>query len=63
MLLVRDLMGHSSITTTTTYAQFDRTGAAEAIMALRLGADEPSPVRLVMTDRCLRCDGSRRGAN
>jgi integrase/recombinase XerC len=40
LLLVRDLMGHSSITTTTTYAQFDRAGASEAVMALRPGDNE-----------------------
>jgi integrase/recombinase XerC len=34
LLLVRDLMGHSSITTTTIYAAFDRAGAQEAITAL-----------------------------
>ena len=34
LLLVRDLMGHSSITTTTVYAAFDRAGAAAAVTAL-----------------------------
>jgi site-specific recombinase XerD len=34
LLLVRDLMGHSSITTTTVYAAYDRAGAAEAVEAL-----------------------------
>lgn len=34
LLLVRDLMGHSSVTTTTVYAAFDRVGAVEAVQAL-----------------------------
>lgn len=43
LLLVRDLMGHSSITTTTAYAAFDRAGAAEAVLALECPAVTPSP--------------------
>jgi len=34
LLLVRDLLGHSSVRTTTVYAQFDRAGAAAAVLAL-----------------------------
>ena len=34
LLLVRDLMGHSSITTTTLYAASDREGAYQAVAAL-----------------------------
>lgn len=36
LLLVRDLMGHSSITTTTIYADYDREGAPEAVQALEV---------------------------
>lgn len=42
LLLVRDLMGHSSITTTTIYAAFDRDGAEGAVAALEV---HPVPVR------------------
>lgn len=34
LLLVRDMMGHSSITTTTVYAAFDRDDATQAVSAL-----------------------------
>lgn len=50
LLLVRDLMGHSSITTTTIYASYDRAGAATAVDALsvrpsRPGGGVPSELR------------------
>lgn len=41
LLLVRDMMGHSSITTTTVYAAFDRDGAAQAITALSAYGSQP----------------------
>jgi integrase/recombinase XerC len=34
LLMVKDLMGHSSMTTTTVYAAFDRANAPQAVMAL-----------------------------
>jgi integrase len=37
LLLVRDLMGHANIATTTVYAAYDRAGAAEAVEALTPG--------------------------
>ena len=34
LLMVQDLMGHASMTTTTIYAAYDRAGAPEAVLAL-----------------------------
>lgn len=44
LLLVRDLMGHSSVTTTTVYAAYDRAGAIEAVTALDI---PPTSVRSI----------------
>lgn len=43
LLLVRDLMGHSSITTTTVYAAFDRAGAVDAVRLLSARKADISP--------------------
>ena len=54
LLLVRDLMGHSSVTTTTVYAAYDREGAVDAVSQLA-----PSPAGRSPTVRSVR---SLRGA-